>query len=80
MANSNSSLVSLVGLLAILILLGIAAYFVFHRTSDANVKADFGGPSLRGPPVHVVGFRFARRIGAAPAGFTGPGRRPVLAS
>ena len=47
MADSNSSSVSMVAIIAILIMVGLAVYFVFLRDSnDAELKIDVGGSSL----------------------------------
>lgn len=61
MANSDSSIVSIVGILAILILVGLAAYFILRQGDDSELEVDVNGQS-EGAPAYV-----AQRTAALPA-------------
>ena len=52
MADSQSSMVSIVGIIAILILVGLAAYFIIDR-EDNDLEVDIG-QSSRDVPVQVI--------------------------
>lgn len=55
MADSNSNIVSIVGILAIVILVGLAIYFVMQGGGeDAEFELDLDGQSSRDAPAHVV--------------------------
>lgn len=67
MANSQNNIVTIVGILAIVILVGLAIYFVMRQGDDSDFEVDVNGESgevtddlrLAGttPPVPGLAFR-----------------------
>lgn len=68
MAHNNSSVVSIVGILAVLLLVGVAIYFFLLAggDDDADIEVDLPGASslqttldfARGPDAVPMGVRF----------------------
>lgn len=66
MAESNSSVVSIVGIIAIVILVGLGIYFFMIANGDsADIEIDLPGASVTLP---APDFTVAGRVG--PAGLT----------
>jgi hypothetical protein len=65
MANENSSVVSIVGILAIVLIVGVAIYLFMMAGGgdDADIQIDFGAS-----PVGLEASTFAARDAAPPAG------------
>lgn len=54
MADSQSNIVTIVGILAVLILVGLAVYFVMGGDDDADFELEISGLSSLDAPAHVA--------------------------